>query len=312
MRHSARGDFCTGVAHAIAARLNPKRSTSDDVSAAAAASGPVHAIDTSPATVHGWAEQLARTARTLLASDSDYSSRVEVTALNGFVNVAIDQAWVASQRPTAAQKQLSAPPPPPSFHFTAIGHVESCFPEKHGCPRQGAKAPTTRGRLVLRPDLPVHVVDGLEGFSHVWLIFVFHGNDEQPLTRTKLRPPRLLGEKIGMFASRTPHRINPIGLTVCKLDKVVGGTLHLSGIDLIDGTPIIDVKPYHSADVVALPTDLTAAPPLKSAPAMPTAAAAASVASTNYESDVLRLPAWVAGQAQMPSLKVTFRYGLLV
>ncbi len=79
-----------------------------------------------------------------------------------------------------------------------------------GCPRQGAKAPTTRARLVLREDLNHHVLDGLDTFSHVWLVFVFHANDETPLMRTKMRPPRLQGDKIGMFASRTPHRVNPI------------------------------------------------------------------------------------------------------
>jgi tRNA-Thr(GGU) m(6)t(6)A37 methyltransferase TsaA len=102
-------------------------------------------------------------------------------------------------------------------------------------------------------------LDGLSDFSHVWLVFVFHANNDSEdvgtHTKAKIRPPRLLGKKLGMFATRTPHRVNPIGLTVCRLDRIEGSTIHLSGVDVIDGTPILDVKPYHSADAVT-PADL--------------------------------------------------------
>lgn len=89
-------------------------------------------------------------------------------------------------------------------------------------------------------------MDGLAEFSHVWLVFVFHmntavRNQEQ---HPKIRPPRLGGEKVGIFATRTPHRPNPIGLTVAKIEKIEKDTIFFSAVDLVNGTPIIDIKPY--------------------------------------------------------------------
>ena len=84
---------------------------------------------------------------------------------------------------------------------------------------------------------------GLEGFSHIWIIFVFHQNTNKGI-KTKVHPPRMEGEKIGLYATRTPHRPNPIGLSVVRLEKIEGGTIYVSGVDLVDGTPVLDVKPY--------------------------------------------------------------------
>eukprot|EP00057_Strongylocentrotus_purpuratus_P022748 XP_011677222.1 PREDICTED: nef-associated protein 1 [Strongylocentrotus purpuratus] len=77
-------------------------------------------------------------------------------------------------------------------------------------------------------------------------MFVFHENSQENFTKAKVKPPRLDGKKVGVFASRSPHRPNPIGLTLARLDKVEGDTLYLSGMDMIDGTPVLDVKPYVS------------------------------------------------------------------
>lgn len=88
------------------------------------------------------------------------------------------------------------------------------------------------------------------------MIFVFHdGAEEYNKQKAKIAPPKLEGQKMGVFATRTPHRFNPIGLSIAKLDRVdlLNRCLHLSGIDLIDGTPVIDIKPYHYVD--ALPPD---------------------------------------------------------
>lgn len=92
-------------------------------------------------------------------------------------------------------------------------------------------------------------MEGLDGFSYIWIIFIFHVglNDYNP-RKTKIKPPKLGGEKKGVFATRSPHRYNPIGLSIARLDKLDGRTIHISGIDLIHGTPVIDIKPYHYLD----------------------------------------------------------------
>jgi len=128
--------------------------------------------------------------------------------------------------------------------FEPLGFIETCFKERFGTPRQPGLVPSSWGRLRLRPELNLgDALDGLEGFSHLWLIFVFHQNMNKGVN-AKIHPPRLDGEKVGLFATRTPHRPNPIGLSVVKLERIEGGTLHLSGVDLLDGTPVLDIKPY--------------------------------------------------------------------
>lgn len=138
------------------------------------------------------------------------------------------------------------------FKFEPIGLIETCFKERFGTPRQPGLVPSSWGTLRLRPELNLSdALDGLEGFSHLWLIFVFHENMNKGV-KTKVHPPRLEGEKIGLFATRTPHRPNPIGLSVVKLDRIEAGTLHLRGVDLLHGTPILDIKPYvPQADLIA-------------------------------------------------------------
>jgi tRNA-Thr(GGU) m(6)t(6)A37 methyltransferase TsaA len=133
-----------------------------------------------------------------------------------------------------------------------IGVLESCFKEKFGTPRQPHLVPASSARLRIYPLYrPEHSLAGLAEFSHVWLISLFHLNTNKSF-HPKIHPPRLKGGKIGVFASRSPHRPNPLGLSLAKLDRVEGDTLYLSGIDLIDGTPILDVKPYlHFSDAAA-------------------------------------------------------------
>jgi tRNA-Thr(GGU) m(6)t(6)A37 methyltransferase TsaA len=130
------------------------------------------------------------------------------------------------------------------FEFEPIGIIETPFKERFGTPRQPSLVPSSWGVLRLRRDLNLFgSLQGLEGFSHAWLIFVFHENQNK-MVRAKIHPPRLEGEKIGLFATRTPHRPNPIGLSAVKIEKVEDGAVHFSGVDLVDGTPILDLKPY--------------------------------------------------------------------
>lgn len=128
--------------------------------------------------------------------------------------------------------------------FEPLGFLESCYPDKFGTPRQPGLARHSWARLqVSRAWQPEESLRGIEGFSHLWLIFVFHKNTNDRF-HAKVHPPRMGGESIGVFATRSPHRPNPIGLSLVRLEKREGDTLLLSGVDLIDGTPVLDVKPY--------------------------------------------------------------------
>ncbi|WP_095093563.1 tRNA (N6-threonylcarbamoyladenosine(37)-N6)-methyltransferase TrmO [Pseudomonas sp. Irchel 3A5] len=132
-----------------------------------------------------------------------------------------------------------------SYTVSPIGFVRSCFKEKFAIPRQPQLAPAARGVLELvAPFDQGDAVQGLEQVSHVWLLFLFHlALEDKP--RLKVRPPRLGGnQSMGVFATRATHRPNGIGQSVVKLDKVEAGRLYLSGIDLLDGTPVLDIKPY--------------------------------------------------------------------
>ncbi|MEN2394752.1 tRNA (N6-threonylcarbamoyladenosine(37)-N6)-methyltransferase TrmO [Pseudomonas halotolerans] len=131
------------------------------------------------------------------------------------------------------------------YNVSPIGFVRSCFKEKFAIPRQPQLAPAARGVLELvAPFDQGDAVQGLEQVSHVWLLFLFHqALGDKP--RLKVRPPRLGGNtSMGVFATRATHRPNGIGQSVVKLERVEAGRLWISGIDLLDGTPVLDIKPY--------------------------------------------------------------------
>ncbi len=136
------------------------------------------------------------------------------------------------------------------FHLEPIGLIQSCFEERFGIPRQPRLATAAQGLLKLPDELRWrHAVRGLEGYSHVWLVVIFHANSSQSWNAL-VRPPRLGGEKkTGVFSSRSPHRPNAIGLSAVELLEVRaeapgGAELVFAGIDLLDVTPVLDVKPY--------------------------------------------------------------------
>lgn len=125
-----------------------------------------------------------------------------------------------------------------------IGYLQSSYRDKFGTPRQPGLSPHAWSRLQIRADLqPEQALQGLESFSHLWLIFIFHQN-KTARYHAKVHPPRLGGESLGVFASRSPHRPNPIGLSLVELVRIEGNSLILGGADLVDGTPILDIKPY--------------------------------------------------------------------
>ena len=131
-----------------------------------------------------------------------------------------------------------------------IARVSTCYPEKFGVPRQSGLVPGARARLVFEPQFRnPESVRGLDGFSHLWLLWIFSENLREGWSPT-VRPPRLGGNvRMGVFATRSPFRPNPIGLSCVRLEDITfsdarGPVLHVAGADLMDGTPIYDIKPY--------------------------------------------------------------------
>ena len=131
-----------------------------------------------------------------------------------------------------------------------IARIRSDFPEKFGIPRQRGLVPELRAKIVFEPEFRnADALRGIEGFSHLWLIWQFSAAVRDTWSPT-VRPPRLGGnERMGVFATRSPFRPNAVGLSCVKLEGVaqedgLGSVLIVSGADLMDGTPIYDIKPY--------------------------------------------------------------------
>lgn len=177
-----------------------------------------------------------------------------------------------------------------SINLHPIGKISSVYRLCVGTPRQGLLAPNSRGRIELSPSLlSADSILGLDGFSHLWVVFIFHLNTNTQIVKksaeaaakttgkhkhkkkgggggsrqfpSKIAPPALGGEKVGLFSTRTPHRPNPIGLTLCKIDSISRGKdpsqpfyVNVSGLDLVDGTPVLDIKPFvpHYDTVISL------------------------------------------------------------
>lgn len=128
-----------------------------------------------------------------------------------------------------------------TFVVRPIGVFRGPYREAVEAPRQAATAPDVPGRIELSPRPGFeHAVEDLEGWDYLWILFWF---DRVDGFRPKVLPPRST-ERRGLFATRSPHRPNPIGLSAVRLLGVDGLTLHVSGVDILDGTPVIDVKPY--------------------------------------------------------------------
>ncbi|XP_061778946.1 tRNA (adenine(37)-N6)-methyltransferase [Nerophis lumbriciformis] len=157
----------------------------------------------------------------------------------------------------SVQKLEKDLPPPPTaspqealehgnIQTIPIGYISSCFSVKNGTPRQPTVCGPSRAELRLKQSVfnnPEHALVGLEQYSHVWVIFLFHKNGHMSY-KAKVKPPRLNGQRVGVYSTRSPHRPNALGLTLAKLDKIIGDTIHLSDIDMIAGTPVLDIKPY--------------------------------------------------------------------
>jgi len=136
------------------------------------------------------------------------------------------------------------------MHIEPIATVHSCFGGKFGAPRQPGLCPSAWGELVFHEAYRHEdALRGIEGFSHLWLVFGFHETADEGWKPT-VRPPRLGGnQRVGVFASRSTYRPNALGLSLVRLEGIdvehpQGPVLKLGGLDLIDGTPVYDIKPY--------------------------------------------------------------------
>ena len=133
-----------------------------------------------------------------------------------------------------------------------IARIYTDFPDKFGIPRQSGIVKELKGRVVFEPPYrDYRAVKELCEYSHIWLVWLFSRSEREDWSPT-VRPPRLGGNKrVGVFATRSPYRPNPIGLSAVKLERVelnksLGPVLEVSGIDMANGTPILDIKPYLS------------------------------------------------------------------
>lgn len=139
---------------------------------------------------------------------------------------------------------MSSPPPPAPPHLTLepIGFARTALATKVDAPRQPRAARGMPGRIELLPGRHFeHALEDLEGWEYLWVIFWFHLNASW---RPKVLPPRSTSGRKGVFSTRSPHRPNPLGLSAVRLERIEGLTLHLLDLDLVDGTPVLDIKPY--------------------------------------------------------------------
>jgi len=131
-----------------------------------------------------------------------------------------------------------------------IAYIRNAFPTKFGLPRQSGLVKELRSTIVFEPAYRnPDALRGLDGYSHLWLLWQFHKAEKESWSPT-VRPPKLGGNvRMGVFATRSPFRPNPIGLSCVKLERIehtkeFGHVIHVSGADMMDGTPIYDIKPY--------------------------------------------------------------------
>lgn len=129
-----------------------------------------------------------------------------------------------------------------SLTLAPIGVLRTPFLDRVSAPRQPAAAAGVPGTIHLFPGRDFeHALEDLDGWEYIWVVFWFHLNTGW---RPKVLPPRSGGKRRGVFSTRSPHRPNPIGLSVVRLEKIVDLTIHIRDVDMIDGSPVLDIKPY--------------------------------------------------------------------
>jgi tRNA-Thr(GGU) m(6)t(6)A37 methyltransferase TsaA len=179
------------------------------------------------------------------------------------------------------------------YTYHPIGYLESPFPNRRGTPRQPLLVPAARGFIRFnKQQIQYEFFEELKQFSHIWVLFVFHDNTniEKQSIMGKIKPPRLYGKKVGCLSTRSPHRPNNLGLSVCEIISVGSDYLEICGIDMLHGTPIVDIKPYIPYDIV--PSTYTL--PMRTL-----------ANGTPLPMQSLRVPNWVV-DSDIPMLSVQF------
>ncbi|XP_022203089.2 tRNA (adenine(37)-N6)-methyltransferase [Nilaparvata lugens] len=133
-----------------------------------------------------------------------------------------------------------------NIELQPIGVISSDFSQKRAVPRQSVICVQMQGKVTINNTVftnPEHSLEGLDGFSHMWILYHFHRNDSNHV-KAKVSPPRLDGARTGVFSTRSPHRPCPIGLSLVHINRIQGRCIYFSGVDMVDGTPVLDLKPY--------------------------------------------------------------------
>jgi tRNA-Thr(GGU) m(6)t(6)A37 methyltransferase TsaA len=179
------------------------------------------------------------------------------------------------------------------YQYRPIGFIESPFPDRRGTPRQPVLVPAALGKI--RFDKSIiqfeHFKEIIQ-FSHIWVVFVFHentnGDTDACQVPARIKPPRLGGQKVGCLSTRSPHRPNAIGLSVCEVVEIGSDFICVSGIDMVDGTPVLDIKPYIPYDSIHLQSEdgLSDSLPLP----LPMSVAASS---SLFKEKRLKVPSWI-------------------
>lgn len=141
----------------------------------------------------------------------------------------------------------AAPSETSRITYDPIGYIETSFQNKRAVPRQPSVLSSSQGVVCIENSIfnnPEHAFNGLEEFSHMWIIFHFHATVGTGYPPAKVSPPRLRGERLGVFATRAPRRPCPIGLSLVRIVKIEGNKIHFTGVDMVNRTPVLDVKPY--------------------------------------------------------------------
>ncbi|CAK1547798.1 unnamed protein product [Leptosia nina] len=147
---------------------------------------------------------------------------------------------------TPNQQSFDESPTSTNITYSPIGYIETSFENKRAVPRQPSVLYSARGVVVINTDTfnnPEHALSGLEEFSHMWIIFHFHSTASTNVP-AKVSPPRLDGERRGVFSTRSPHRPCSIGLSLVKIQSIEGNKIFFNGVDMINNTPVLDIKPY--------------------------------------------------------------------
>ncbi|XP_043276871.1 tRNA (adenine(37)-N6)-methyltransferase isoform X2 [Venturia canescens] len=162
------------------------------------------------------------------------------------------RSYIDGKPVTIESSSLSTSAPSTSFDddgmlkLKPIGLINTGFPSKRGTPRQPGICKTAPGKVTLFNSTftnPEHALSGLQDFSHMWILFHFHRNDSTHV-RAKVAPPRLNGVRTGVFSTRSPHRPCPIGLSLVKIVRIENNVIYFEGVDMVNETPVLDIKPY--------------------------------------------------------------------